>query len=427
MLIKHWFRVLVAWMRGIFIGVVFLFLASQSTVPMRGPLELVRRYTSDEEFEFMGWTLDALWVKAGQFSLGTSRFLTDEGQKALVIRYFDDLNQVEQLERQLEQMVADPTRDDQGQEELALRDQITEFRSMLTQIQPFVETVLQEQVAFVLADLGLGIGGRIFPPVAFKFSQLPLALIVSPREIIRQDANIQLNPDLTLDQKISLENQIDRSLNVSSLVVDIGGIGIYPTMIVESGSIRWVLETITHEWVHNYLTLRPLGLNYETSPALRTMNETVASLLGVEIGDRVLERYYPEFLPPQEVTPSADTPSTSEPPAFEYRAEMHETRVTVDRLLEEGQIEEAEAYMEARRQVFWENGYHIRKINQAYFAFHGAYADQAQGPAGEDPVGDAVRKLWNLTDSPIQFLHRMAWMNDFSDLEAVLDELSTNP
>jgi hypothetical protein len=39
-----------------------------------------------------------------------------------------------------------------------------------------------------------------------------------------------------------------------------------------------------------------------------------------------------------------------------------------------GKVELAEEFMEERRQFFWKKGYHIRKLNQAYFAFHGAYA-----------------------------------------------------
>ena len=47
-----------------------------------------------------------------------------------------------------------------------------------------------------------------------------------------------------------------------------------------------------------------------------------------------------------------------------------------------------------RRRVFWDQGYHIRKLNQAYFAFYGAYADSpGGGAAGADPVGAAVRAL----------------------------------
>ena len=66
---------------------------------------------------------------------------------------------------------------------------------------------------------------------------------------------------------------------------------------------------------------------------------------------------------------------------------MHKTRVHVDELLAEGKIDEAEAYMEQRRQIFVQNGYYIRRLNQAYFAFYGAYADVPGGAAGEDPVG----------------------------------------
>jgi hypothetical protein len=99
---------------------------------------------------------------------------------------------------------------------------------------------------------------------------------------------------------------------------------------------------------------------------------------------------------------------------------MHKTRIRVDQLLLEGEIEKAESYMEARRQVFWDHGYRIRKLNQAYFAFHGAYADQPGGAAGEDPVGAAVRELWDTINSPVQFLKTMAWMTSFKDLEQAL-------
>src|SRR3989304_1157988 len=102
---------------------------------------------------------------------------------------------------------------------------------------------------------------------------------------------------------------------------------------------------------------------------------------------------------------------------------MHATRVMVDALLAEGRVEEAEAYMETQRQMFWDNGYPIRRLNQAYFAFYGAYADEPGGPAGEDPVGEAVRDLWACSPSPSAFLRRMAWMNEFADLQAALEEL----
>ncbi|MFC1916656.1 hypothetical protein ACFLX1_00775 [Chloroflexota bacterium] len=40
--------------------------------------------------------------------------------------------------------------------------------------------------------------------------------------------------------------------------------------------------------------------------------------------------------------------------------------------------------MEQKRQYLAEMSYHIRKLNQAYFAFHGTYADK---PAFISPIG----------------------------------------
>jgi hypothetical protein len=101
---------------------------------------------------------------------------------------------------------------------------------------------------------------------------------------------------------------------------------------------------------------------------------------------------------------------------------MRETRVTVDELLEQGKIEEAEAYMEERRLFFREHGYIIRKLNQAYFAFHGAYADQPGGAAGEDPVGAAVRQLRENSPSLAAFLNRISWMTSFEQLKEVVEK-----
>jgi len=251
----------------------------------------------------------------------------------------------------------------------------------------------------------------------FHSTPLPLALIVSPRDVIRQDADISLAPDLTVDQRASLETQVDSSLDVSSLVVPIGGVGVYPTMVMQTSDINWLAEVISHEWIHNYLTLRPLGINYLTSPELRIMNETTAAIAGKEIGRAVIERFYPELLPPPPAPPPPPGESQPSPPVFDFRAEMHQTRERVDELLSLGKIAEAEDYMEQRRVFFWENGYHIRKLNQAYFAFYGAYADEPGGPAGEDPVGAAVRLLRAQSDSLAGFINRIAWITSFEELQ----------
>jgi hypothetical protein len=204
------------------------------------------------------------------------------------------------------------------------------------------------------------------------------------------------------------------------------------------------------EWTHNYLNIRPLGLNYNTTPELRTMNETVANIVGDEVGLWVLHTYYPEMLAssPASTAFLSSTPLTSsrwffgsatsnlpsldlnflpsngldDPPPFDFRAEMRETRVRADELLAQGKVEEAETYMEQRRQIFWQNGYLLRKLNQAYFAFHGAYADVPGGAAGEDPVGPVVRALREQSDSLEDFINTIAWMTSFEQLIAVIHQ-----
>jgi hypothetical protein len=316
--------------------------------------------------------------------------------------------------------VTDPGRAADG-----LQTDLAGLRQRLQDLQPAVEAVLQEQASVVLAESGLASLGAPFPPVSFHLSQLPMALVISPRETIRQDAMIQLVPELTIEQQIALERAVEESLGVSALVVPIGGIGTYPTMVQETTGLAWLNEVVLHEWVHNYLTLRPLGWAYDASAETRTMNETTASLVGEVLGRALVERYYPEFLPPPPAP--VPPPSAAGPPAFDFNAEMHETRVEVDRLLADGKVQEAESYMEARRQRLVEHGYVIRRLNQAYFAFHGAYADDPESAAGADPVGEAVRELWKASGSPAAFLRRMARMNDYGDLLAALGRLSTSP
>jgi hypothetical protein len=193
-------------------------------------------------------------------------------------------------------------------------------------------------------------------------------------------------------------------------------------MVYQTNNLVGLSEVVSHEWIHNFLTLRPLGMNYLSSPELRIINETTASIAGKEIGRRVMEKYYPELLPPPEPAAPPEPPSQDpepEPaePVFDFREEMRITRLKVDELLAEGQIEQAEQYMEERRIFFWDNGYRIRKLNQAFFAFYGAYADQPGGASGEDPVGAAVRKLRDQSDSLAEFLKKIAWMTSFEELQ----------
>lgn len=390
------------------------------------PTERAHAYTRPIEFDYVRWSVEAALLKLQTSATGLPYYLNHGSRKQSVMQNLFITERVLQGENQLNRIYADPAVTDKEAASAHLRTEMDTLYQRQKQLAPLAESVLQEQVSSVLAELDLTSGGQPIPPVLYHSSAVPMGLIVSPRDHIHQLTNISVQPNLSVDQQATLENQVDEALDVSSLVVPIGGVGVYPTMIMRATSLPWLLDTIAHEWSHNFLTLRPLGFLYDATPELRTMNETTASIVGGEVGTLAMQRFYPELVdassPPLQLVsgnPAKSNPE-GEPPPFDFRAEMHKTRVTTDELLAEGKIEEAEAYMESRREIFWQNGYAIRKLNQAYFAFYGAYADVPGGPAGEDPVGPAVRTLRAQSDSLADFVNRISWMTSFEQLQEAI-------
>lgn len=388
----------------------------------------VRRFTRMIEFDYLSWTADALILKLGQASLSAPRYLTVEQQEKVIKDYIDLVRQIEAAEYEVELIYADPKQVDKNAALQPWQDKLAGMRERRKVLGPVAEEIFQYQISDILNEFSLGVAGQPLPPVLYHVTPLPYALIISPRNVIRQESNISLDPNLTLDQMVALEKKVEKAENVSALVTPIGGIGIYPTMVMSTSDLPWLGEVVAHEWTHNFLTTRPLGINYFASAELRTINETVANIVGKEVSLELLRRYYPEYLPkPTPVPTQLPTPNgqmqptpspTPQPARFEFNKEMRITRVKVDSLLKEGKVDEAEDYMETRRKLFWDNGYLLRRLNQAYFAFHGAYADSpGGGAAGEDPVGPAVIALRSRSSSLADFLNRISWMTSFAELQ----------
>lgn len=394
-------------------------LLGSSTILFTDPVEKVRTYTRQIEFDYVSWTLDALWTKWNQLALGGSELLPEVDQRQVVLDFLDLVRQIQSLEAEVARIYADPAVLDPDSATEELRSQIIELHQTRERLAPLAEAVFQDQLSVVLDEMGLSLAGQPLPPVLYHVTPPPNALIVSPRAEIEQQANISIDPDMTLDDIEDLEARVAAGLDVSTLVVGVGGVGLYPTMVMQTTDLNWLAEVVAHEWVHNFLTLRPLGASYLSSPELRIINETVASIAGKEIGRELVGRYYPELLPPPpEPEPERPEPEApEEAPVFDFRAEMHETRLVVDELLAAGEVDKAELYMELRRRFLWENGYRIRKLNQAYFAFYGAYADRPGGAAGADPVGEAVRSLRAQSADLTAFLNRISWMWSFEQLQ----------
>ena len=246
------------------------------------------------------------------------------------------------------------------------------------------EETVESYISAVLIEEGLGVfGDVVFPPVDVRLTQPPKLLIVSPRERIDRKHDVLLRPDMSLSERERVEYRIFRDDNMSALVEDIGGLATYPASVANGHSMRWTVQAASHEWLHHYFFFKPLGQNMFDNDDMFQLNETIANVAGREIGNRAYEAMAEDFLTGGETLPRTVS-NGAEPPPFDFAVEMRETRLTVDDMLAEGRIEEAEAYMEERRQVFVENGYPIRKLNQAYFAFYGTYADL---PAAVSPIG----------------------------------------
>ena len=420
---------------------ILAFLLTSASPRAGNTIDRAHAFTRPFEFNYDAWTADAAWLKIRQSALGLPDYVRRGDQVAVVMESLRLTEAMLRAANQLQLIYSDPNITDKIKESAHIRAELGRLNTRHKQIAPLVESVIQAQVTEILAEFGLTLGGQPTPPVLYHVTPLPMHLIISRRDRVEQITSISLQPSVPLEQQIQIEDGVAQTLDVSTLVVPVGGIGTYPTMVMRTEYFTWQVGVVVHEWTHNFLTLRPLGVNYSTTPELRTMNETAASIVENEIAPILLARFYPTMTA-SSLDPStrsgqrfglvawtpALTPSplptlgeglgvrADDPPPFDFRAEMHTTRVRADELLAAGKIDEAEAYMETRRQFFWDNGYAIRKLNQAYFAFYGAYADVPGGAAGEDPVGPAVRALREQSDSLADFLNTISWMNSFEDL-----------
>jgi hypothetical protein len=275
------------------------------------------------------------------------------------------------------------------------------------------QTKLRRQIRTVLADDGIS----IYPPIVFSLEKPPHLLVVSPREKIMYLDRRVLRQDLSLSEMEQLEAEVDR-LGLSSLVVDLAGFGAtYPAIVGGNLSLTDTINVILEEWLHQHLTFKPLGFLYLLdSVGIRqdsdvvTMDETLADMVSQEIGAEVRARYYQGY-EEAETIPNA--------PGFDFEAEMRETRRKADAYLSQGRIEEAELYMEGRRKEFVAHGYYIRKLNQAYFAFHGIYA---QDPASVSPIYEGLKQLRAESPSIKYFLDKVATMKSYAELTEALGQ-----
>jgi hypothetical protein len=274
---------------------------------------------------------------------------------------------------------------------------------------------LDERITSVLKDEKI----PVIPAVNIRLTRPPLLLVISPKDKIRYMDRLLLSADLSDGQIEEVEKQVD-ALHLSSLVVELGGFAAaYPAIVSPDMSTKYTLSAASEEWSHQHLAFRPLGflylidsLGFSQPPDVISMNETLAGMIADEIGGKVYSRYYqPEDNSTSVLKAKSD---------FDFNLEMKQTRKTVDLMLEQGNVEQAEQYMEGRRLIFVQHGYKIRKLNQAYFAFHGIYG---QDPAAVSPVYDGMARLRRNYTNLADFAQDVSGMTRYEDLQSALDRL----
>ena len=343
----------------------------------------VREARTDDRFDLVRWELDTL----------PNRWLN-----VLVTPFRDPANDDETLRAYFVLEPGDPAR-------VSLENE--------------VERIVEARIDAVLRDLGLNarvpLPGTTFPPVDVELAISPQVLVTSPRDIIQRRGADLLRPDLTLERAVALEERtMLEDPELSALVVPSGGVATYPAIVSDRSSYVGVLRTSAHEWVHHYLSFYPLGFNYFRDGDLRTINETVADIVGDEVAALVLERWGD----PTRV--ESENPPESPRPAVDRAAVLRELRLEVDALLGEGRIEAAEARMAEVRQELEDAGHHIRVINQAYFAWYGTYAAR---PDATDPIGGYLREVRERTGSLSAFVETIRGWTSRADVEAGLVDL----
>ena len=372
---------------------------------------------SGHEFSIARWELHAI-TPPGAYSRAKP------GEVAAVVDYFLNAAKVRSLESSLEQARAGAPVDVP-----TTRTQLDTLREWQGTIAEQVQATIEAQTMEMLRAQSIlspfpGLPFS-FPPVRFALVRTPDVLVVSPRDRIESISQALLNPGLSYTEAEKIESSVD-ALNVSAMITGIGGLGAtYPTLVADDMDLRSTLDTAAHEWVHQYLAFKPLGFRYvldllgiAQDREATSLNETVADIVGKEIGAMVYEKYYRDELAGASGQQSGQVDGANNtPPAFDFNAEMRSIRIQVDLMLLEGRIDEAEQYMRDKRDYLAEHGYYIRKLNQAYFAFYGSYADS---PTSVDPIGEQLRQLRSESGSLKRFLEEASSLTSADGLKNAL-------
>ena len=373
---------------------------------------------ADYRWNLSLWEATHLW---GKWIYKAKAALTSDKSNAqsdgFLSSFFDISHKIYTLEKIPEQARVVHQTSSIGSLNTSSTSQIASLHESQSKLKPLVEDYIEGIVSTVLSSYGLeSTLGFLWPPVDVDFSDAPYVLVVSPRDKIERSMTITLSPSLSLGTIDELERGLMADHNVSALITGIGGIATYPSIVPPYQGIRRSLRSLVHEWLHQYWFFYSLGSNYWRDSNMTTLNETAASLAGDEIGDHVFQALANN----EEILIANHDSGPTYNNEFDFRYEMRHTRLIVEEMLFDGMVDQAEMYMEDRRLIFENEGFYIRKLNQAYFAFYGSYGDN---PASISPIRDEVIRYRQSFTSVGDFIREIRKFSTYEEfqLEAELE------
>ncbi len=293
-----------------------------------------------------------------------------------------------------------------------LEKELTTLRKKRNSILLKIEKDIQKIVRNQIKAEGIDTKGFVFPPVSIKIFDPPLLLVTSPRNLISREKEILLDSSMKNSRKNIIEQKILDEENLSAVILEIGGLASYPSMIKPNTNFERLFELTAHEWLHQYLIFYPLGRSIFKNNEMNEINETLANIFGKEISKKICaNELYEIYCENSELTTTTNK-------NFDYDFFMKETRKTVDLLLKNNNISKAEKYMEERRKNLENEGILIRKINQAWFAFHGTYTDS---PTSVSPVFSILKKIQEDTENMKEFIDILKNIDSYQQFLTIND------
>ena len=292
-------------------------------------------------------------------------------------------------------------------------DKVSQLANQKKILRNRAEEAIEAAVSQAATDNGLGLAfGILFPPTDFRLEEPPLILVSSPRNKIRLEESHLIENNIDFEERYLIESRAESDGKTSALVDNLSGLGTYPAFVSDKYDLRYLMRTAAHEWLHNYWIFHPLGRNMWSSPDMYTLNETAANIAGNELGDQAFE-----FLG-GDISEYEYKYSKSETANPHLTRILRETRRETEIFLENGDIEGAEEYMDRQRWQLRLGGYSIRKINQAYFAFRGNYAD---GPSSINPIGSELEEFRGYFDNVGEFIKTIRGVKSYKEFTSLLE------